>query len=165
MRLFRIWFSLLAYSALHCVARAQTDDNDRWRFDGAGEIAQLVRASTEGTDMVGRFSFTCRAQSGEVETTLILDKGDLAEIGDLMKRDAEPQFQMLPDLKNLEFKIESNNMYGWTLLFTVDAGSEFMRSFGRSGELGYRLDKTTRRYGTAAGKEDAAAFVKACAKK
>lgn len=82
-----------------------------------------------------------------------------------MKRDDDPAFQLLPDLKNIEFKIESNAMHGWTLAFPVDAASESMRSFGRSGELRYRLDKVTRRYGSSASKDDAAAFVKRCAKK
>lgn len=165
MKLPPIMFLPPAFAVLVAAARAQTVENDRWRFDGDAEIAQLVRASTEGTDMVGRFSFKCRAHSGEVETTIILDKGDLGEIGDLIKRDGAPEFRMLPDLDNLEFKIESNNMYGWTMLFTVDAGSEFMRSFGRSGQLRYRLGKTTRQYGTTAGKDDAAAFFDACSKK
>ncbi|MBG0810659.1 hypothetical protein IY145_14905 [Methylosinus sp. H3A] len=89
----------------------------------------------------------------------------MAEIADLMKRDDDPAFQLLPDLKNIEFKIESNAMHGWTLAFPVDAASESMRSFGRSGELRYRLDKVTRRYGSSASKDDAAAFVKRCAKK
>ncbi|MBY6240983.1 hypothetical protein [Methylosinus sp. Sm6] len=164
MTLLRLPVSLMVFYAVLSSARAQNGDDDRWRYDASEDMASLVRAASEGTDLVGRFAFNCRLHSGEVEATLLLDKADLAEIGELIKRDDYPAFEMLPDQKGVDFKIESSPMYGWILIFNVDAASEFMRSFGRSGELRYRLDKTSRRYGTTAGKTDAAAFVEACSK-
>jgi len=167
MNYLKVSVATTALLTMSTLAFAQNDEGvNRWRFDDNGkeDILILMQASSPATEANGRFAFRCHRHSGKVEVILSLQDHDLSDVAEIIKKDDAPRFAMLPDVEAFEVRIEHNSFDGWVSTFDVDPSSKFLDSFSRSGELSYRLNKTIRKYGIAAGKDVIPSFLKACRK-
>ncbi|UYO46135.1 hypothetical protein KQX63_09045 [Rhodopseudomonas palustris] len=132
----------LASAAVCEETRAQQGDL-RWRTSTSEGRSSLVQASSDATDAVGRFAFTCVVKSGNVAVSVAMTDEQRFAFAALLTSGEYPTVT-LSDVrtKSALAKLEFGDADGWSYAFTVPVDSKWFDDFEKTGSLRLTIGKT-----------------------
>ncbi|WP_346297014.1 hypothetical protein LRC39_09065 [Rhodopseudomonas sp. P1] len=132
----------LASAAVCEETRAQQGDL-RWRTSTSEGRSSLVQASSDATDAVGRFEFTCVVKSGDVIVSVVMTDEQRAAFAGLLTSGEYPTVTLSDGrTKSALAKLEFGDADGWSYAFTVPVDSKWFDDFEKTGSLRLTIGKT-----------------------
>lgn len=122
--------------------RAQEGDL-RWRTFTSEGRSSLVQATSDATDAVGRFEFTCVVKSGNVVVSVVMKDEQRSAFATLLTSGDYPTVTLSDGrTKSAIAKLEFGDAYGWSYTFTVPVDSKWLDDFEKTGSLRLTIGKT-----------------------
>ncbi|WP_159060659.1 hypothetical protein [Rhodopseudomonas palustris] len=132
----------LASAAVCEETRAQQGDL-RWRTSTSEGRSSLVQASSDATDAVGRFAFTCVVKSGNVAVSVAMTDEQRSAFAALLTSGEYPTVALSDGrTKSALAKLEFGDADGWSYAFTVPVDSKWLDDFEKTGSVRLAIGKT-----------------------
>lgn len=132
----------LASAAVCEETRAQQGDL-RWRTSTSEGRSSLVQASSDATDAVGRFAFTCVVKSGSVAVSVAMRDEQRSAFAALLTSGEYPTVALSDGrTKSALSKLEFGDADGWSYAFTVPVDSKWLDDFEKTGSVRLAIGKT-----------------------